>query len=94
MSFASPYLLWSVLLIPLAAAGYVLMEHRRLHSARTFASPAMAPNVAPVVPRWRRHVPAAFLLTGMLALAIAVARPQAALSVPRDRATVVLTLDT
>ena len=93
MKFASPALLWAVALIPVLAAGYVVLERRRRAAERAFATDAMRPNVAPVYPGWRRHIPAVVLLAGMLVLSLAVARPRADAKVPRERATVVLALD-
>ena len=93
MSFTSPGLLWTVALIPLLGIGYALLERRRRSAVEAFAAPAMRPNVAPAAPGWRRHLPVALLLGGMLALALAVARPRAEASVPRERATLVFALD-
>ena len=80
-------------LIPLLGIGYLLLERERKSAQRAFAAPAMRPNVAPATPGWRRHFPAALLLAGLLVLALAIARPRAETSVPRERATVVFALD-
>jgi Ca-activated chloride channel homolog len=44
-------------------------------------------------PGRRRHIPAALALAALAALVVAMARPQAVVAVPRDDATVVLTMD-
>ena len=62
MSFASPVALWALVLLPLAAAGYVLLERRRIREASRFVAPGLLPNVVDHVPGWRRHLPAAILL--------------------------------
>jgi Ca-activated chloride channel family protein len=49
--------------------------------------------VAPRRPGWRRHLTFGLLLLALTVLAIGVARPAAAVRVPRDRATVMLDLD-
>ena len=83
------------LLIPVALGiGYLFLQRERGRSARAFTAPAMRPNVTPDSPGWRRHLPAVLLLTGIALLGLAIAGPKAALSVPRERATVVLSLDT
>jgi Ca-activated chloride channel family protein len=93
MSFQWPFLLWALLLVVPALGGYALFERHRAASARRFTTAAMLPNVAPTAPRWRRHVPTALYLLGFICLLVALARPQTALSVPRERAAVVLLMD-
>ncbi|MDQ3741135.1 MAG: VWA domain-containing protein, partial [Actinomycetota bacterium] len=58
-----------------------------------FASPALVPAVAPRRPGWRRHWPMALYALGLAALILAVAKPQRAVSVPVDRASVLLVTD-
>lgn len=93
VSFQWPFLSWAVLLVLPALVAYALFERRRRASTRRFVTAAMLPNVAPVAPRWRRYVPVAFYVAALACLLLALARPQAALSVPRERATVVLVMD-
>ncbi len=45
MSFAAPTFLLAVLVVPVAAAAYVLYERRRERRAATWVRPAMAPNL-------------------------------------------------
>lgn len=93
MTFQSPPLLWGLLLVPLAAAAYLLYERRRAAYARRWATPHMLPIAATTGPGWRRHVPPLLILLTLATLIVALARPEAALSVPRERATVVLVMD-
>jgi Ca-activated chloride channel family protein len=93
LTFASPTLLWALVLVPAAVGAVVFVERRRRRTATRFTTAGMLPNVAPRGPGWRRYAPTALLLGGLLALLLAVARPEAALSVPRERATVVLAMD-
>ena len=51
MSFASPLALLALLLVPLAAAGYVLFQRRRVREAARFVEPALLPNVVDRVAR-------------------------------------------
>jgi Ca-activated chloride channel family protein len=93
MSFLSPW--WLLLLVPvvLLAVAYVLQQRRRSRYAVRFASLPMLERLAPRRPGWRRHLPAAILLLAFVALALAVARPEAQVRVPRKNATVIVAID-
>lgn len=93
MSFASPIWLLALLLLPLAAAAYVVIDRRRRRAAEAFAAPRLLDSVAPSRPGWRRHAPMALYGVALAALAVALARPEATVSVPDSRASVVLTTD-
>ena len=93
MSFGSPLWLLALALLPLAVGAYVAIEHRRRRAAEAFASPRLLDSVAPVRPGWRRHAPMAVYGIALAALALALARPEATVSVPDSRASVVLTTD-
>ncbi|HYG73251.1 MAG TPA: VWA domain-containing protein [Actinomycetota bacterium] len=93
MRFALPVALFALLAAPLLVLVYVASERRRRRAAAAFANPVLVPVIAPERPGIRRHVPATLLLLTFVALTVAAARPQAVLSVPRERATVMLALD-
>jgi len=93
MTFQSPPLLWALLLVPLAIVAYVAYERRRAGYATRWAKAGMAGHATGPGPGWRRHLPPLLLLLTAVSLVVALARPQAALSVPRQRATVVLVMD-
>ncbi len=80
MSFSSPIALLALILVPIAAVGYVLFERRRVREAAAFVEPALLPNVVDRVPGWRRHLPAALLLLAVAAFLIGFARPHATVS--------------
>ena len=94
MTFLSP--LWLLALLPVAALAlaYVVVQRRRHRYAVRFASLPMLERVVPRRPGWRRHVPAALVLVALTALGLAAARPELALRVPYDRATVMVAIDT
>ena len=93
MSFASPILLWGLLLVPAALLAYLLVQRRRIKYAARFTNLDLLANVVDASPGRRRHVPAILALAALAALLVAVARPQAVVAVPREEATVVLTMD-
>jgi Ca-activated chloride channel family protein len=93
MHFLSPS--WLVLLIPVAAllTGYVVVQVRRKSYVTRFSNVELLGSVAPRRPGWRRHLTFALLLIALTVLTLGVARPSAAVRVPRDRATVMLAID-
>ncbi|HEY7707791.1 MAG TPA: VWA domain-containing protein [Gaiellaceae bacterium] len=94
MSFASPFLLWGLLLIPLLLLAYWFVQRRRTKYAARFTNLDLLANVVDATPGRRRHLPALLVLTALAALIVAMARPQTVVAVPRDDATVLLTMDT
>src|SRR5215211_5387349 len=93
MSFASPFVLWGLLLIPVALLAYWLVQRRWIRYAARFTNLDLLANIVDASPGRRRHIPAVFALAALAALIVAMARPQAVVAVPRDDATVVLTMD-
>lgn len=93
MSFAAPLFLLALALVPLAVVAYIAHERRRRVSAGAFASPAVFASVATTRPAWRRHVPPALYALALVPLVFALARPQATVAVPDERAAIVLATD-
>lgn len=94
MTFAAPLALLALLAVPLAVAGYILLERRRRRQAALFASPALVPNLIGRSPGRLRHLAPALALLALAVLALGLARPHATISVEREEATVVLAIDT
>lgn len=93
MSFGSPAFLLALLLVPLLAAAYAARRRRaRRYAIRFTAVPSLAAAVLPT-PVWRRHLPAAFALASIAALAVALAKPQRTVAVPIEQATIMLVTD-
>ncbi len=93
MSFAAPGFLAALLLVPVAALLYVATDRRRRARSAAFASPPLLPSVAPLRPGFRRHLPLVLYGAALAAVAIALARPEATVAVPEERAAVVLATD-
>ena len=94
MSFVWPLYLWGLLLVPLAAVGYVVLQRRRQRYAARFTNLDLLGSIVERSPAWRRHVPPALLLLALSALLVGAARPQRTVDVPTEEASVVLTMDT
>ena len=93
MHFLSPEWLWVLPVVALLAAGYVLLQFRRRKFVARFSNVELLSSVAPRRPGWRRHLTFALLLIGLAVLSVGVARPSAAVKVPRERATVMMAID-
>jgi Ca-activated chloride channel family protein len=93
MSFAEPTVLLGLLVLPLLVVWYLGEQRRRRVAAAAFAAPRLHPSVAPVRPRWRRHVPLVVVALALVALILAAAQPQRTVAVPIERASIVLATD-
>jgi len=93
VTFATPWLLLSLLLVPLVLAAALLLERRRARYAVAFTNLELLAQVASPPRSWRRWLPLALFLLALASASAALARPRAHTSVPSDRATVVLLVD-
>lgn len=94
MSLGSPYLLVSLLVVPVAVAGYLILERRRRARAAAWSNPDLLPNLVPRHASRFRHVPVVFFLLGLTVLLVGFARPRHDLGQSHQGAvTVVLALD-
>ena len=93
MSAEWPGLLWTLVLVPVALAAYLLAQRRRSRYTVRFTNLDLLANVVGAKPGWRRHVPPAFYLLALAALLISLARPQALALVPKEQATIILVMD-
>jgi Ca-activated chloride channel family protein len=93
MSFASPFMFVTLLVVPLAVLLYVLAERQRMRYAVRYTNVDLLASVAGSGRSWRRVVPPVVFLLAIATLCVAAARPRVHTLVPNDRATVVLVLD-
>ena len=92
LEFMRPERLWWLLLIPLLVGLYLALLYRRRRKAR----PHAITNLERVLPKqqaWKRHIAVGAAVLALAALNVAFAQPKGEVEVPRERATVVLTLD-
>lgn len=94
MTFLAPQRLWLLVAVAGLLAAYVLLQRRRPTYAIRFSELDLLASLVPRSAAWRRHVPAGLLLLSLVALTTAFARPEADVEVPRERATIVVALDT
>jgi Ca-activated chloride channel family protein len=94
LSFLAPTRLWLLVLPLLFAVGYVLVQRRRRTYTVRFTNLDLLDTVAPNRPGWRRHLPAAVLLLGIVAATLGFAKPALAVEKTSDDGIVMLALDT
>lgn len=94
LEFLAPYRLLLLLAVLALVGVYVWLQRRRPVYAARFTELDLLASVAPKRPGWLRHLPAALLALSLVALTTGFARPTAEVSVPRERATVIVALDT
>lgn len=93
MSFQSPWLLMSLLLLGVAVGIWVLAERRRVRYAVRYTNLDVLATV--VSGRsWSRLVPPALFLLGLAALFVSLARPEVERVLLKEHATVILVVDT
>ena len=93
MNFEWPVALVALLVVPLMAAGYMLVQRARPRYAARFTNLDLLANVVQETPQWRRHVPPVLFCAALGALAVALARPHAVVAVPKETASVMLVTD-
>jgi Ca-activated chloride channel family protein len=93
MTFIWPSLLLTLLLLPLLVMLYVRLQRRRRAIAASFGSMGLVQTAAGRSLGWRRHFPYVLFLLGLTLLCIAMARPQAELTLPRLEGIVILAFD-
>ena len=91
LTFLWPRLLWLLLILPLALLFYMTLTRRRRRVASQYAS--LETVGAGAGDRTRRRLPPLLWLLALAALLLAVARPQATLTLPSRVDTVILALD-
>ncbi len=92
LSFLEPTRLWLLLLIP-ALVGLYLALVRRASRRRAAVGRTMFDLVIPRDRTWLRHVAVGLSILSLATLTLAFAKPKDEVAVPRERATIVVTID-
>ena len=92
LQFLAPQRLWLLLLIPLLVGLYLWLVQRRRVRNRQVAQ-TMFDLVIPRDRTWLRHLAVGLSILSLLTLTVAFAKPKDQVAVPRERATIVVTID-
>src|SRR3954471_17489236 len=92
MTFQWPEFLWLLAGLPLLVALYVYLLRRRKKFAVRYSNLALV-KTAMAGSTWRRHLPPAIVLLALAALIVAVARPNAVMTLPSQHETVIMAMD-
>ncbi len=93
MSFIWPAMLYSLILIPLLIALYLILQRRRKRIAANYQTLSTAPEISKRDPGMRRHIPPILFLLSLAILGVALGRPQTEVSLPHIEGTVILAFD-
>ena len=93
MTFTWPLMLLSLLLIPLFIALYVRIQQRRQKIVANIGSLGFVQDAHGGRAGVRRHIPIILFLVGLTLLLVALARPNAVVSLPGLESTVILSFD-
>jgi Ca-activated chloride channel family protein len=93
MSFIWPFMLLSLLLVPLFCLLYLRLQRRRQQIAARYGTLGIVQEAGSRPLGLRRHIPPALFLTGLAILLFSLARPQTVVSLPRLEGTVILAFD-
>ena len=93
MSFLWAGSLLLLLLIPLFVVIYVWILRRRRRYTIRFSSLALVREAASRQSRWRRHLPFIVFLLALTSLVVAMARPVATVTVPSNKAMIIMAID-
>ena len=93
VSFASPWFLAVLAVVPLTLAFALWLDRRRARYAVAFTNLDVLASVAPQRRRPLRWLPLVLFLLALTSASAAIARPTATVAVPSDKATIVLLVD-
>ncbi|HEY0070077.1 MAG TPA: VWA domain-containing protein [Chloroflexia bacterium] len=93
MTFVWPIMLFWLVLVPAFVAVYLGMQQRRRRMVAMYANPGLVQGAAGRRVGVRRHIPPLIFLAALVVLIVAMARPQATVSLPRLEGSVILAFD-
>jgi Ca-activated chloride channel homolog len=93
MTFQWPEMLWLMLVLPVLLFFYVLVLRKKKKVALRYASLGLVHEAMGVGNRIKRHIPPALFFCALAAMVLAIARPQATITLPTQHETVILAMD-
>lgn len=93
MTFEWPVMLVSLLLVPLFIILYRMQQQRRSRLVESYGNLGLFRNARGHVVGRRRHIPPILFLVGLTILLLSLARPHAAVTLPRIEGNVLLAFD-
>lgn len=94
LDFAAPNRLWLLAAAGALVVAYVVMQVRRRRDAARFADPALLPLLVSGTIPWWRHAVALVFAAGLVLATVAAAQPTVPATAERQKATVILAIDT
>src|SRR3954453_6619452 len=92
LSFLAPDRLWFLLLIPVLVGLYLWLVQRKRNRNKGLGR-TMFDLVIPRARTWLRPLAVGLSILSLLTLTVAFAKPKGQVAVPRERATIVVTID-
>ena len=93
MTFQWPEMLWLMLALPALLFFYVLVLRKKKKVALRYASLGLVHEAMGVGNRIKRHIPPVLFFCALAAMILAIARPQATITLPTQHETVILAMD-
>jgi Ca-activated chloride channel homolog len=93
MTFIWPVMLYSLILIPVFIALYLSLQRRRKLIAANYQTLSTSSEISKQDPGLRRHIPPILFFVSLAILSVALARPQAQVTLPHIEGTVILAFD-
>ena len=92
--FANPERLWTLVILPVLIIAYLILLRLKGRIALRYTNTGVLSRVVGAQRRWTRHLFVAMSLASLIALGLAYANPLGTEKQPRERATVVIVVDT
>ena len=93
IEFKQSWALVSLVAVPLLIVFYIWMQRKRMRQAQKFATLSIVQEMISKGPGFRRHIPPIIFLIALMAMMVALARPQAVITLPSREGTVILAID-
>ena len=93
MRFGSPQMLWLLLAVPALCGMYVWALRRHKRTALKYASLSLVKAAMDTRQRLRRHIPPLLFLLAMIGSILAIARPNAVVTLPSEQRTIIMAID-